>query len=308
MKFPAVDEQKLLQRLQHPWGQVRMVLDTDAYNEIDDQYAIAYALLRPDRLNVEAIYAAPFANMHAASPAEGMEKSYEEILRVLERLSRTDLADRVLRGSRGYLTNEDTPQPSDAARDLVRRAMALPDGEFLYVVAIGAISNVASAILMEPRIIEKIVIVWLGGNAYTWPDTREFNLIQDTAAARVVFDCGAAVVQLPCMGVVSHLTTTQPELAHHLQGKSAIADYLYETTCNEVAQYGGGKCWSRVIWDVSAIAWLLGEGVRDVLVHSPIVNNSGRYSFDSRRHFIRCADWVDRDVIFAGMFEALGRA
>ena len=60
-----------------------MVLDTDTYNEIDDQYALAYTLLSPDRLALEAIYAAPFVNNRSKSAAQGMEKSYEEILTLL---------------------------------------------------------------------------------------------------------------------------------------------------------------------------------------------------------------------------------
>ena len=64
-------------------GRVRAVLDTDTYNEIDDQYAVAYSLLSPERLSIEAIYAAPFVNDRSPSAAVGMEKSYEEILRLL---------------------------------------------------------------------------------------------------------------------------------------------------------------------------------------------------------------------------------
>ena len=63
-----------------------MVLDTDTYNEIDDQFALVYALLCPEKLNVEAVYAAPFTNDRSTGPGDGMEKSYEEILRLLERL------------------------------------------------------------------------------------------------------------------------------------------------------------------------------------------------------------------------------
>ena len=63
-----------------------MVIDTDTYNEIDDQFAVVQSLLSPDKLAVEAIYAAPFYNGRSDSPGDGMEKSYEEILRLLERL------------------------------------------------------------------------------------------------------------------------------------------------------------------------------------------------------------------------------
>ena len=57
MTFPALSNEFLLQRLQFPTKKVRMVLDTDTYNEIDDQFALVYAAL-PEKLNVEAVYAA----------------------------------------------------------------------------------------------------------------------------------------------------------------------------------------------------------------------------------------------------------
>ena len=77
MDFPPLDPALMLERLAPPTGKVRMVLDTDTYNEIDDQFAVVQALISPDRLAVEAIYAAPFDNNRSSGPGEGMEKSYE---------------------------------------------------------------------------------------------------------------------------------------------------------------------------------------------------------------------------------------
>ena len=79
----------------------------------------------------------------------------------------------------------------------------------LYVVAIGAITNISSALLRNPEIKNRIVLVWLGGHAFHWPDNREFNLYQDVAGARIVCGCGVPLVLLPCMGVVSELRTTE---------------------------------------------------------------------------------------------------
>ena len=76
-----------LKLLEPPVGRLRVVLDTDTYNEIDDQFALVQMLLSKDRFDVEAIYAAPFFNARADSPAHGMELSYQEILRLLERLN-----------------------------------------------------------------------------------------------------------------------------------------------------------------------------------------------------------------------------
>lgn len=82
-----LSEQERLDKLTPPpAGKIRMVLDTDTYNEIDDQFALVHALLSPERLKVEAVYAAPFHNERSNGPEDGMERSYEEILRLLELL------------------------------------------------------------------------------------------------------------------------------------------------------------------------------------------------------------------------------
>ena len=130
-------------------GRVRAVLDTDTYNEIDDQYAVAYSLLSPERLSIEAIYAAPFVNDRSPSAAVGMEKSYEEILRLLGFFGDADPGN-VFRGSSQFMTGKGRPVESDAARDLIEKALRSSD-EPLYVLTIGCPVNVSSAILMEPR-------------------------------------------------------------------------------------------------------------------------------------------------------------
>ena len=84
---------RLLERLKRPKGRVDVVLDTDTYNEIDDQYALAYLLQSGDKLNVKAIYAAPFDNHKSKGPADGMEKSYNEIKNILKLMGREELTD-----------------------------------------------------------------------------------------------------------------------------------------------------------------------------------------------------------------------
>ncbi len=301
MKFPVIPDALRLERLQPPTGKVEMVLDTDTYNEIDDQFALVHALLSPNRLGVEAVYAAPFHNKRSTGPADGMEKSYEEILRLLDRLD-VSPDGFVFRGSTGFLPDWDHPYRSQAALDLVERAMAASD-EPLYVVAIGAITNVASAILIEPGIIERIVVVWLGGHARHWPHTQEFNLRQDIQAARLILDCGVPLVRIPCLGVASHLLTTLPEIERYVQGRGAIGDYLAEIFAG---YYRDHYARSKVIWDVAAIAYLLNaDWVETDLVHSPIVTDQATWSFDPSRHLIRRARSVDRDAIFKDLFTKL---
>ncbi len=206
MKFSQLTDAACIQRLQPPHGKVRMVLDTDTFNEIDDQFAVVYALLSPEQLALEAIYAAPFFNHRSSSPGDGMEKSYEEIQRLLDRLD-VQAHNLAHRGSDGFLSDYENPFSSSATDDLIERAMNTADP--LYVVAIGALTNIASAILLEPRIVEKIVIVWLGGHALHWPHTVEFNLAGDVMAARLILDCGVPLVLIPCAGVTTHPTPAE---------------------------------------------------------------------------------------------------
>ena len=304
MEFKRPDNEALIARLRLPEGQLRMVLDTDTYNEVDDQFALVCALRSPERLRVEAVYAAPFHNSRSSGPGDGMLRSFDEIHRVLNLIGVPALEGFVHKGSTRYLESLSTPCDSPAVRDLIARAMG--SEEPLYVVAIGAITNIASAILLEPRIIDKIVVVWLGGHALYWPHTREFNLVQDVLAARVVFDCGVPLVQLPCGGVVDRLSTTVAELERYVDGKSEIGTYLTKI----VREYNehGVPAWSKVIWDVAAVAYLIHPGWTPAnLVHSPVLTDQVTWSVDQSRHFIKTVTQVDRDGIFRDLFEKLSR-
>jgi inosine-uridine nucleoside N-ribohydrolase len=302
------DDEGLLRRLRKPSGPVDVVIDTDTYNEIDDQFALTFLIKSNEKLNLKGIYAAPFFNQNSSSPADGMEKSYQEIFNVLKLMKRDDLAPLVRKGSLNYLKSETEAVDSPAAQALAELAVQYTPDKPLYVVAIGAITNVASAILLKPEIIDRIVIVWLGGQAHFWPDNKEFNLYQDVASARVVFGCGAALVQLPCMGVVSAFSTSGPELEHWLRGKNELCNYLVDYTTQSALKDGGLPNWTRVIWDVTAVAWLLdGDFMLDCLTHSPIPEYDHHYSFDNRRHFIRYVYHINRDKLFNELFSKLAK-
>jgi hypothetical protein len=149
-------------------SRVRAVLDTDTYNEIDDQFALVQMVLSPERIALEAIYAAPFFNARSTGPGHGMELSHAEILRLLERLG-VAAEGLVHRGARDYVGPTKQAQSAPAVDDLIARARNGTTDDPLYVVAIGAISNVASALLKAPDIIDRMVVVWLGGHALEWP-------------------------------------------------------------------------------------------------------------------------------------------
>ncbi len=302
-KFNPLPIEQLLARLNPPKNRpIDMVLDTDTYNEVDDQFALMYSLLSAGQVNLRAVYAAPFHNDRSDGPEDGMEKSYAEIVRLLKTVD-VSAENFVFEGSRSYLPDGDTPVDSPAARDLIAKAMARPDDDPLYVCAIGCITNVASAVLMEPEIIKKIVIVWLGGHMLTWPTTREFNLMQDVPAARLLLDCGVPFVLVPCMGVASHLTATPYELNACIGGKNALCDAL----CELFAAYSDDHFgWAKEIWDVAAVSWLIHpEFTSSELEPSPLLSDDCRWSRDAGRHPIRVIRTLNRTAIFRDMYTKL---
>lgn len=305
-----MDTIQLIKNLERPTGKIDVILDTDAYNEIDDQFAIAYMFANLDKLNVKALYAAPFYfprwNDKSESAKDGMERSYDEIVKVLSMIEASKpVRDQIYKGSDNFLKDDQTPVDSPAAQHLAKMAMEYTVDKPLYVVAIGAITNIASAILINPEIVNRIVVVWLGGHAFHWPDTTEFNMYQDMAAGRVVFTSGVPLVQLPCHGVVSSFTVTEAELSKWLLNQNDISHYLASNTIEEVT-YAVGKPWARVIWDVTAIAWLLdGEFLSDRLEKAPIPQDSGHYSHNPNGHFMKYVYHINRDALIDDLFKKL---
>jgi purine nucleosidase len=280
----------------------KLILDTDTYNEVDDQFAVAYAMLSPE-LELLSLNAAPFLNDRSVSPEDGMEKSYDELIKIT---SLTDPEHKIpiYRGSRRFMAGRGEPVESDAARSIIDTALAMPGGERLYVAAIGAATNVASALLLCPEIRERITVVWLAGNAHNSGAPREFNMHGDLAAAQVMFDCGVPLVQIPCDGVCTELATTIPELDHWLKGKNELCDYL----CDIVRGYTSDAfAWSKVIWDVAAIACLvLPNSMSRVILPTPYVLDRF-YAFDAARHPYIYVRTLYRDVIFRDLFAKLAK-
>jgi purine nucleosidase len=301
MQLSPLPTNRLLDLLEPTSGLIDMVLDTDTYNEIDDQFALVYALLSKERLNLEAVYAAPFHNDRSSGPEEGMEKSYEEILRVLERMDHP-YENFVFKGSRQWMVDAQQPVPSEAADDLIARATAEREGP-LYVVAIGAPTNVASAIAAAPEIRDRLVVVWLGGHPLKWHSCSEFNLYQNMVASRFLFDSGVPLVLLPCINVAEHIKTTQAEMERFVKGRGAIGNYLFQIFSDYSSNH---FAWSKEIWDLAPVAWLVNpEWMQSALVPSPILTESQTWSHDPRRHFIREVLSLRRDAIFGDLFQKL---
>lgn len=326
--FPVLGDDWYRVRLAAPKGPVRCVIDADAANEIDDQFALAWALNCGERLIVDAIYAAPFSFAHRRAllpsapqdappfnpPAEGMARSHDEIIRVCE-LMGVPHSGRVFKGSAGYLAAPAEAQHSDAATHLVDTARNLPDGEVLYVVALGCVTNIASALLLAPDIVRRIVVVWTSGYPSHAPHANEsFNLEQDLWASQLLLDSGVPLVYLPGYQVGAQLRLSAAEMDRYVRGRGAIGNYLHQLfTHNPLwsilgidADRARTQPHSWVIWDVICIAWLIGpDWVPSGLVRTPRLLNDKRWAADARRPLMREAHAVQRDAIFAAFFKSL---
>lgn len=359
--LPRLSDEEMRRKLEPPTGTVRVVIDTDTKNEIDDQFALAWALLSQDQLEIEGVYAAPYSFalhqpgllrayeiMHANTkpsaadqelvtrygawirnleiagkrphdidfvpPDIGMEQSYDEILLTYAKLG-LDPGDKVYRGSPGYLTSLDAPIRSPAAEHLIECALKADDRP-LYVAAIGCITNVVSAILLAPEIIERIVVLWTSAYPCTSkrPNQPSFNLIQDLIASQFLYDCGVPLVYLPGYHVGAQLSISLPEMETWVRGKGAIGDYLYWLYIhNPIHAMRGindhfGRTW--IIWDLINFAWLLNpDWVPSDIMFAPILQDDTTWQLGTaERHLIREAYDIDRDAIYRDFFIKLEQA
>jgi purine nucleosidase len=310
-----------------PPARVRVVIDTDAANEIDDQFALAWALGVPQRLDVQAVYAAPFSFAHRRAaigarvlrderlfdaPGIGMHRSLDEIERVFAHCG-ADTDGRVFAGATEYLSATDAPHDCAAARDLIARAHATPPAERLYVLALGCVTNVASALMLDATIAERIVVVWTSGFPSHAPhENHSFNLEQDLHATRVLLDSGVPLVYLPGYHVGAQLRLSLPEVEQWVRGRGAIGDYLHHLfTHNPLWELQGIDSFfahSWVIWDLICVAWMIDPAlVPTFWTRTPRLDDGKRWvAGDVSRAWMREGYAVKRDAVFAGLFTALG--
>ena len=173
-----------------------------------------------------------------------------------------------------------------------------------YILAIGAITNVALAIKKEPQIINKIEVIWLGGNSFLSKENKEFNFRQDVQAVKIVFESKVKLTIIPCKNVASNLRTTIYELEHFLKGKSELCDYLCQRFYDDGVH---GIQERRVIWDISVIAYMINrEWFETEEVSCPNIKDNTAYELTEYNHKITVVNYLNVDKIFRDLFEKLG--
>ena len=216
------------------YKKVRVIIDTDAACEADDPFAIVQALLSP-KLIVKGIAAEHFAQENS------MERSFEEIRTIRER------------------TDPAIGLESEASETIIAEALR-EDEKPLFILCQGAITNVAMAIKHEPKITERMTVIWIGthGTNYGPAPFREFNAGNDIEAANLVLEKQADLWLVPSY-VYSTITIGIAEIKRRIAPCGKIGEHLYnnlmEYNMSEGAGWTKGESWS--LGDSPAIALAL---------------------------------------------------
>lgn len=203
---------------------IRVIVHTDCKNEADDQFALAHHLMTP-KFIIKGIVAGHFeANLQTYGKGNTMEASYDEVIKVMA-LMGVEGKTGVYKGAPLPISDEETPIPSEGAQFIIDEAMR-DDSKPLFAVFQGCLTDLACAILMEPKICERMTAIWIGGGK--WPSGGfEFNLLQDIAAANVVFKSTMPLWQIP-ENVYKQIAVSLAELQHRVQPYGEIGNYLFQ--------------------------------------------------------------------------------
>lgn len=279
---------------------INVILDTDTYIECDDQFALAYMIKSQDIFNIDAITVAPYSNKEKNETViSGQEKSYNEILKICNWLN-FDTTNRVFKGAKDYICNG-YEKDNDAVNSIIE--IALKNNK-TYIMAIGAITNVALAIKKEPKIIDKIEVIWLGGHSLLQDNNLESNFKKDVSAVRIVFDSKVKLTIIPCKNVASNLITSVYELEHYLKGKSELCNYLIDRFYNDGSH---GIKERRAIWDISVIAYMINKNwFTSKDISCPNIKDDTSYELTIDNHKITMINNIDVNKVYMDIFKKLG--
>jgi len=196
-------------------ARMRIIIDSDAARERDDQYALAYVLLSPEIFAVEG-----FTAVHSGPGT--LEDNYREIYNIMYLAGMGGIP--VWKGAAGPLPGPGKPVDSEAARFIIERSKVKGEGG-LVVLGLGAATNLASTILLDPTIKERVTFAWSGGAEWPYGKGGEHNSLLDIEAQRVLFGSGARLEYIPCGNNL--MVQTKYHSARALRGVSPIGDFLH---------------------------------------------------------------------------------
>lgn len=282
---------------------LRVITNTDAKNEADDQYAIVHTLLSP-RFDNRGIIAAHFGDEKSAT---SMEDSYKEILKLLG-LMGINNKGLVYKGADHAIPNERMYVPSDGAELIIKEAMS-DDPRSLFVTFLGPLTDLASAYLMEPRIAGKLTAIWIGGGTYP-NGGAEYNLGNDINAANVVFKSNILLWQVP-KNVYQMMLVSIAELEYKVKPCGEIGKYLFEqlvewghTKYGKRSALRTGECW--FLGDSPVVGLMLNEHQNYYdWIPAPDITNDMNYVHNKNNRPIKVYNFVDSRFIMEDFYAKL---
>ena len=169
------------------------------------------------------------------------------------------------------------------------------------MLALGAHTNIASALKIYPEIINRIIICSLGGLTGQSHGFNDFNYQQDMSAAESVFSSGAAIIHFPSLdSKLRMLSTTRWELKANLLNKSPIGNFLYERYIEYIDEFPGR---SKTIWDLALAAWTINNSwFTSNTTLTPTLNENNIWLEKSGPYSMKSINWLNRDKIFNHFF------
>jgi len=247
-------------------GKMRVIIDADTANEVDDLFAIARALVAPE-FQIEGLTSALWHHRGTPNSVELSQALNEKLL------DHAGLRDTIAhpQGSAEPLRDIRTPQDSPAARHIIQRAHAGSATDKLHVLILGAATNPASALLLDPTIADKVVFAFIDG------DFRDgnwgpgiYNWRNDIAAVQVMFASSVEYYHMPAPAVSGDLVMTRSDVRQHLAGRGALWDFLVEYW-EKHPRYG--KIERTRMWDVALVqAFLRPQLAQRTITGAPIVH------------------------------------
>lgn len=281
---------------------VRVITDTDAKNEADDQFAIVQALLSPKFDNVGLIAAHYGTGRHSDS----MERSYRELELIFDKMGFEK--DILYHGAEMPLSSPTVPVDSEGARLIISEAMK-DDARPLFITFMGPLTDIASAYLLEPRIAERVNVIWIGGGRYP-SGGPEFNLGNDIHAANVVFSSPMKVWQVP-KNVYEMMPVSFAELELKVRPQGEIGRYLFDQLMEHSMEEGPRKSAFRtgetwVLGDSPAVGLILYEHRFEFdWVNAPLITQDQAYVHTGLNRPIRVYKNIDSRLILEDMYAKL---
>lgn len=288
------------QRQPAPWpppqGELRVIIDTDTANEVDDQWAIALALGFPERLKIEGFVAAHYGQRGGSKGITKSRTSLEATLTAAGMAGKFTLKN----GSDPIVYRDRAPE-SEGVDWIIEKARTATPEKPLWLILLGPATDGAAALLKAPDIADKVIIFWHGRS--DWPEKcANFNATNDPLATQLLFE-------LPCRFVLfdtgANLTMPMDESERRVGSAGSLGKFLHDI--RKRSPYASRA--DKGMFDLGDIAALIHPAgtCQWEVAQAPSVRPDYRYDFKKTNGPLLRITTMDRDASFALLDQALAR-